>query len=110
MEVSEKIWCEMSDEIIAKIVEDEECGQAKEYDNVTYIVLTNPIKLYNSYKGLQEFSIVGFVDQEDPQIMVGNTTGYEDKPYFEDAECYSNGILNIYAQLCGLVVCDKYKC
>lgn len=109
MKVSEKVEIEMKQEIVSMIVAQDQCGQTKDYDNVVYIVLTNPIKLYNSGRGIREFSVLGFVDQEAENIMVGNLN-WDNTPYFEKAEDYRNSVLNIYAQLCGVVVGDSYKC
>lgn len=109
MKISEKIESEMMSEIVSMVVEHEENNQAKEYDNVVYVVLTNPVKLYNSARGVREFSVVGFYDQEDELIMVGNLD-CNDKSIFENVENYRNGVMNIYAQLCGTVLCNEYKC
>lgn len=109
MKISAKISIEMMNEIVSMITKQEDVNQAKEYGNVVYITLTNPLKLYNSARGVREFSLIGFYDQEDEIIMVGNID-YNNKPYFEEAEYYCNGVLNVYAQLCGTVVCDTSKC
>lgn len=109
MKISEKIESEMISEIVSMVVEHEENNQAKEYDNVVYVVLTNPVKLYNSARGVREFSVVGFYDQEDELILVGNLD-CNDKPIFDNVENYRNGVMNIYAQLCGTVLCNEYKC
>lgn len=102
MKVSEKILSEMMSELAAMIVDQEECGQAKMYDNVDYVLLTNPIKM-RVYEEIKTFNVIGLVDQEDTDIMVGNLDE-NGLPDFEEAESYHNGILTIYAQLCGVKI------
>lgn len=105
MEVSERIQSEMSSEIVSRITYLEKYNRAFVYDNVCYTVLDKPIKLVHGGRGVYEFTVVGFTDEECEKIVVGNLSCINNKPsYLEFVNEFRNGLLSTYAQLCGIIV------
>lgn len=104
MTIKESILNAMTNEVVNFVAKLEKVGMAKEYNGIVYTDASNlayqPICLIlRSKQGLWRYNLVGFIDEENEQIVVGNINE-NGQPQFMSIDEFQNGVYSLYTQLC----------